>query len=592
MTPEQIVELYRHRARQRGPLLMKMKEVRDAYYGDLTIPLPELDKNEKSGVPNLTATGIDQFGSRIGSTTPNVTFPPNKPGKKNSELAAANKRMAVFGWWDRNRIGTKLPRRGRHFCAYGMAPMQIVPNWDWNAPQYRLRHPLETFPSDSGDPDDITPRDCIFAYRKPYWWVRQHYPYQANLIARPHNCSPDEWFEILEYESAEWCGLLLVGKPDGIPGNNAGASRAEALEWYPNRTEVCRVVVPGRVTLERIAGQFDQMIGMHYWQARMFALEAIAVEHGIFPDQWLIARQNETPDIIQVADGRTGRVGVVKGGDFRDVQHQPGYMTTPTINYLERSQRLTGGIPAEFGGESPNNVRTGRRGENILSATIDFSIAEAQNLLAASMEAENKRAIAVDIAYHNTPKSFYVKWPKANGQVDYTPDTLFDSDDHVVSYSQAGTDVNGLVISGGQRVGMGTMSKRTFMERDPMVEDPELEHDRVTAEALEAALLQGLQAMAAEGQIPPADLAKIMQIVRSNEMDLADAVDKVQQEAQERQAEQVPPGDPLAQPGIAVPGAGAEATIGEPEASVTNLSDLLSQLRGPQARATPQEMAV
>jgi len=38
----------------------------------------------------------------------------------------------------------------------------------------------------------------------------------------------------------------------------------------------------------------------------------------------------------------------------------------------------------------------------------------------------------------------------------------------------------------------------------------------------------------------------------------------VQREAQERQAEQVEPGAPEAQPGIALPGAGAEAGGGAP----------------------------
>lgn len=74
-----------------------------------------------------------------------------------------------------------------------------------------------------------------------------------------------------------------------------------------------------------------------------------------------------------------------------------------------------------------------------------------------------------------------------------------------------------------------------------------------------------------------------MNLVKSNKMELAGAVEQVQQEAQQRQAEQVPVGAPEAQPGLAQPGMGAESpeTIAEPEPSLGNLSQLLTQLGRP-----------
>jgi hypothetical protein len=153
---------------------------------------------------------------------------------------------------------------------------------------------------------------------------------------------------------------------------------------------------------------------------------------------------------------------------------------------------------------------------------------------------------------------------KVKGKVDYTPNKHFTTDDNVVSYSQAGADINNLVIAGGQRLAMGTMSKEAFMRIDPLVEDVEKERDAVVAEQLEQSLLAGLQQQAAQGALPPSDLARIMELVKNDQADLAEAVSRVQREAQERQAEQVEPGAPEAQPGIAQPGAGAEAGGGAP----------------------------
>jgi len=343
----------------------------------------------------------------------------------------------------------------------------------------------------------------------------------------------------------------------------------------------CPVVCAERISLDDSQGQFDGILGMYQMQARLMALEVIAVQKGVFPDTWLVGRQGETPQIVNPADGLTGEVGVVRGGDLRDMQMQPGYMTNPAIDRLERAQRLTAGIPPEFGGESPTNVRTGRRGDAVLSAVVDFPVQESQRIMARSLQEENRLAVDMAKAYAGRKgKSFYVNAKNAKGRVDYTPNDNFDSTDNVVSYSQAGADINNLVVGGGQRVGMGTMSKKSFMAIDPLIDDPEFEHDAVITEQLEQALLSSVQQQAAEGAIPPADLARIMELVSNDQMELAEAVEKVQREAQERQATEVAPTAPEAMPGLAQPGMGAEAMPAgaPPGGAPPGLAELLGAL--------------
>tara|TARA_B100000929_G_C15431687_1_gene394885 strand:- start:289 stop:1053 length:765 start_codon:yes stop_codon:yes gene_type:complete len=253
-------------------------------------------------------------------------------------------------------------------------------------------------------------------------------------------------------------------------------------------------------------------------------------------------------------------------------------MTNPTIDRLERGQRLTAGIPSEFGGESGSNIRTGRRGEAVLSAVVDFPVQEAQRMIAASLEVENKRAIALMKAYAgNKPKSFYVTMKGAKGVVDYTPNKDFETDENHVVYSHSGADINNLVIGAGQRIGMGTMSKRSFMQIDPMVDDAEHEHDAVIAENLEQALLVSIQTQASQGSIPPNDLARITELVRTDKAELADAVQKVQEEAQQRQASEAPAGSPETMPGLAQEGVGAEQAVASAGGRPA-LRDLLAQV--------------
>jgi hypothetical protein len=338
-------------------------------------------------------------------------------------------------------------------------------------------------------------------------------------------------------------------------------------------------VVPRRINLDRQKGQFDGILGMYYTRARLTALTEIAIERGIFPDEYLIARPGENPEIIQIADGKTGQLGVVKGGDIQQLQLNPGYKTDIALDRLERQERLEGAIPAEFGGESGTNIRTGRRGESILSATVDFRVQESQEVLASALLEEDKIAIALEKTYWGSAsKSFFI--PGMGGGIkDYTPNKLWETDFHYVAYSASGSDVNSLTVTLGQLLGTGLISKESAREAYPLISDPELERDRLVAEGIESALLQSIQAQAADpnGPYQPDDLAFIAEKVASNAMSLPAAIQAAQKRAQERQATPAPVGAPETMPGLAMPGMGAEQPMGPAEPSVEGL---LAQLGG------------
>jgi hypothetical protein len=132
------------------------------------------------------------------------------------------------------------------------------------------------------------------------------------------------------------------------------------------------------------------------------------------------------------------------------------------------------------------------------------------------------------------------------------------------------------------------MSKETASTLDPYIDNPEFEHDTIIAEGLEQAIMSGLQQQAASGAIAPLVVAKIMKLVRSDKMELAEALNKVTEEAlKEKQAaesEQTP--DSLtadatvqAMAGQQGPAGGPQAAVQGPNPSQQNLGSLLSTLR-------------
>ncbi len=582
-TVEEIVAIYSARSQASDGTKSRMRDLRDYYNGDVIVPLPELNSDEQSAVANLLAQGLDQTAMRIASTRPDIHCPPTDPSKKRSRDNANIRRKAIFGWWENSRMDLQLAKRARHLIGYSTTITQLRFNPKTGCPEWHLRDPLTAYPATLLGVDDMRPRDVIFAYERPLGYLRAMYPEVARVFQSDSDAGEDQPIEMIEYISDEEQVLIAMRGPvkTGVFSTSSYSDDniVVELERAPNILGQCPVVCAERISLDDAQGQFDGILGMYQMQARLMALEVIAVQKGVFPDTWLIGRQGETPQIVNPADGLTGEVGVVRGGDLRDMQMQPGYMTNPAIDRLERAQRLTAGIPPEFGGESSTNIRTGRRGDAVLSAVVDFPVQESQRIMARSLQEENKLAVDISKAYAGRKgKSFYVTTKNAKGRVDYTPNDNFDSTDNVVSYSQAGADINNLVIGGGQRVGMGTMSKRSFMAIDPLVEDPEFEHDSVISEQLEQALLLSIQQQASEGVIPPADLARIMDLVANDQMELAGAVDKVQKEAQERQATMVEATAPEAQPGLAIPGMGAEAMAGAVAEEEVDLGQLLGAL--------------
>src|SRR5438552_212591 len=249
-------------------------------------------------------------------------------------------------------------------------------------------------------------------------------------------------------------------------------------------------------------------------QPRLRTLPRHAVKRAVFAETWIPDAPNEHAEMEVQADPYDGTVGIVHGGQINHSRVEAGQTVNQALDRLERNERITGAIPAEMGGESPSNVRTDRRGQTVFSATVDFPVQEHQELLAASLEAENRIAIKIAKTYWpDTPRTFQV--PFGRGQVTYTPSQTFETETQRVSYSFAGADVNGLVISGGQRIGMGTLSKRTFMMNDPMVSDWQAEHDFLVGEGLEMAHMQSIQAQAANpaAGYPPGYLSRLTELV-------------------------------------------------------------------------------
>ena len=592
-----IMSEYMVRKRAMEPRHAVMVRMTQLYNGEVPIPLPEFSESEKPAVANLIRQGVNQYAGRMVSAKPQIVTPPLKPGIKVSEERARRRRKALMAWQSRGNLNLLEMKRAREFVGFGYSVMEV--RWDTvgNCPRWRWRNPMHSYPPARLGIALMRPPSMLYAYQESVAWMMQAFP--EEFMALGHNKPPTHQLEVIEYvdehervflcrDAAQTDGNFQQwadGSRDFMPGYESYTSDRPVYEVkrIPNLLGECPVTVVENVGLGMPQGQFEQLEGIYLAQARTFALEMRAIEMGIFPDTYVVSNPNEIGTIVRPASGLDGEVGTVAGGGIQQLQSQPGYMTSHLLDSLERNMRLGGGISPEFGGESPSNVRTARRGSAVLGESVNFTVAEAQEILSAALRAECVLALKMSRKYGGN--QMYRMQDGEGLAVEYTPNKDFDLDVVKVSYALLGADSAEAVVAAGQRLGLGTLSKRTMMVADPMVHDVEAELDMIQVERLNEAALSSLQQQAAAGELPLIDLARIMELVRTDRKDLVDAVMQANKEAQERQAAEAPPEAPEVQPGLAMPGMGVEQPVepppeGPPPGPMPPVRDMLAQLGG------------
>jgi len=616
MDPEAIVALYYQRRMKRQPMMDKRMKVLEQYNGETLVPMPELDQQTKPAVANLLSLGLDQFAQRIASVLPDIEYPSLRAGFKDWDAKARDSRKATLGWWDMNRMDLLEYKRARYLLAFASAPVTIHPvstsaSDKRKIPHWRIRSPLNTFPAAPSDELDCEPTDYIVAHEYPLSWLEANYPEQTAVLykGRQSQVNRDMKFEVLEYNDADETVLVACGatKDDRQSGDwqdrDAGAASSVLLLRTPNKAEICNIVVPGRIVLDKPIGHFDTMLHLFTSQAKMAAYEELSMFRSIFPEKWVMSHPNAPtkPKITRDADAKQGITGIVENGVIQSLNITPGAQVPTAIDRLERAARLAGGIPAEFGGEAASNIRTGRRGAQVMGDTVDMPLQEYQQILSSSHDAENLRAVRTMKAYYGNAVSMFVI-PRdgaiqsvPGNPATYKPNDTFVSDYSKCSYPFLGSDSSSIPIEIGQRVGTTEMSLQTARELDPKISDPVGEANRVISEGLEKALLGGIEQSLAGGMMDPIVAARCEQAMRADpNARFADIYVKVHEAMQKEQAALqaaqppqaggppgAPPGPPpQAMPGAAVPPGGAQPQPLNPPPGQgqQNLAQLVSSL--------------
>lgn len=594
--------------RQNEDSLLKrhMIGIRDRYNGDFVIPLTGVpDEPEiEPPIPALIATAIDDTAMRAASTRPQIFVPSMHPGTAKYDKRADKRRRAFYATWHESKLSLKLRRSTRHLVGYGTNCMGVIPYFDPRAnyakdgPRIETRDPLTAYPDDSSPEEIRPPVNVGFIYPRSPDWIVQMYPESREYIRGHHS---DMW-DVFEWIDDDHIYMGILGpRMSGYQIDRFNAGPFKLRQW-DNRAGVVTYVCPGRVTLDRIAGQVSKMVGVVDMYAKLMALEAVAAERGVFADRYILARNNE--EIVLLSgdtweDGRTGKVNMVQGAQqVGELGNQLNPQTFNVADRMERSVRMSTGQPGVFGGEMTGAIRSGATVSQIGAYAIDPRVQEVQEIIEYQLTVLNEATHAVYKGYWGAKQfSMYSGWPSDRGFVEFTPDDVMEDCSNVVAYGMTGMDVSQLSVALGQAMQMKLIDRRTAQRKHPLVDNPEDAEHAIIQEALQDAALASFLARAQQGTLAEIDILTISEEYEKSG-DFVKATMAAQKLAQERQAtaaaagpdQAVPPGT---QPGLSPAGtAGVEQQPPGPPGGAGGIEQLIQSLTSQGGAGVPAGVGV
>jgi hypothetical protein len=566
---DQIVTIVRNRQSNNHVILDRMIEVKDRYNGDWVMPAPD-EAALPTTTPQLIADAIDFVAMQGASVMPFINCPTldlsKETGVRSREYGAI-RRKALGATHHKSRTKLQMRRAMRHLAGYATASFIVVPNMVTEMPQFELRDPLTSYPEPKAPEDLSPPKNAAFVYGKSSDWLLANYPECRKVVPDTHLAGTEELWDMVEWVDEHCTVIGLLGPREGAnrPLGSAGEAAAMSMEMrrWPNKTGICPVYIPNRVTLDRIVSQIANLTGSVDLMNRMNNLGLAAAEKAIFKDRYIIGDSTRPPVLVtgEWQDGRTGKVNIIQDAKaIGELASTPDQSTQQMIDRIERSFRVSSGLVPQAGGESYGALRTGRGMDSLMGASIDPRVQEIQEIVEVGLEHVNTVMLETYKAYWPEKKyTLFSGWQGDKGMVEFTPEVHIETTDNVVAYTIPGSDIQGTTIQLGQLVGMKAISLHTLRSRHPYIDDPDAEADRVDEETLEDAALQGLAQQVVQGAIPVTYLAKVEKHRRKGK-DIIEAILKADEEMKEEQAKLAPPpgedqfASPGQMPGLAGPG--------------------------------------
>lgn len=508
------------RREQDSPLIQAMIANRDRYNAEIVtlgVDQSNVPASTQLG-PNFFIEGIDGIARIANQDLPKISCPAVNPGEPKSQEKAAMRQGALYGAWNESQLEMKTARAFRHYAGYGTFAMNVMPDTVRGTASIEVRDPLTAYPELRSADDIRSPNNVGFMYARSAEWIVAHYPAakQSGFLGQDSlNKGWETLWDVVEWIDEDVIVIGLLGPR--FPANGYYDSRpigytAVELDRWDNRAGMVPVVVPRRVTLDKVMGQMTNMINYSDTYGRLMQLQLSATEKAVFPDIVLESRTGGTPTITGGVwkDGRTGDVNTVIDGTVQIIGKEAGPGTVPMLQLIDGHIRGSGGASGILSG-SAGAMRSGAGVDALGDYGPNPIVAEAQKAMGYALEELNKGVIAVQKGYFGQKKfTVYLGVLGSAKAITYKPDDI-DSDMNSVKYPHPGLDQNRYAVVVSQLNATKMISRKTARRMNPLVADEDEEEMFTAQEEIDDALLGGVAQQLASGQMPMSVGARIAQ---------------------------------------------------------------------------------
>lgn len=538
------------RRENRDPMLDTMRDVMHRYNGEWAVPYPDKDRGPELPPlgPAIIADAIDHTGMIAGSVVPTIFCPSADPGVAKYDHAARKRKQSLDYAW--HAAGYKLQQRKwfRQLAGYGTYAVVVKPDWEKGCPTFKTLDPLGVYPEERHNGDLEPPRSAGIIHVMHKDAIVRMFPHASAEVMTNGKAGvithdgPQMW-ELLEWVDERQRVWGILGPRDTVIYRSAYEATREthmALHWAPNPIDLCPLIMPERITLDKIVSQVHHILGMTDLQSRLMALDILSSEKSIFPDRVIIGSSTNPPTLVDGRwhDGIEGEPNIILNAEqVFTLNNSPNPNVKVGMDRLERNAKVSSGLIPQQVGETPGGgLRTGRANDAIFSAAVEPRIQEYHETVEFWDVHLNERLLRTYQTFW--PNKKYVVFTGNRGQSEiarFTPAKHIDELWNAVHFAVPGSNSTRITVELSQMLATEAISMDDYRMMHPNIPDAEMTKRKVDMEALERSLRRFV-----EVGIQNQTLSIEDQIVLGEELEkgtsMLNAVKVMQQKSQERQA--------------------------------------------------------
>lgn len=283
--------MYRSRYQERDERYSLMDAV---VRGDMNA----LDNDEElveNRSPNLIQVALEDT-SEAASSLPTIRVVPEKPTATGKTKASRMERIG-WGYFDHSQMELLVTETVMDMAAFGLSTWVVWPDFEERLPIIEGRDPRTAYPEPGFRPGQRVNR-CMFAREMRFTQLPREYQQQigSSLTEQGLSARADKEVVLVEWFTPEEYVLAALFDTQPSMAGQANAIYPVLLDWIPNKTGICQVIVGSRISLDKeFRGQYDQVIGVLKAHVRLMGIVLDYADQAVYSDIWVKDVIGEVP---------------------------------------------------------------------------------------------------------------------------------------------------------------------------------------------------------------------------------------------------------------------------------------------------------